>query len=300
MEFKDMNSEEQSPVDTSTDELSQTQNTEVQDKEPSKSEMEAILDLSSVKKFKFDGKEMDYDTLKRATLLQSDYTRKAQELAKEREAFSGQKKYDDNLKYDLEMVRKDPSLASKFKETYPERYHWHLDYARPSNSATEQSNGLDKQTSQPTANLPPEILKKLEMVEKLHDRAEKQSIAAIDKQLDATFQQLSKDFPLGRVKEVMTDLETLQRQGVIPRDENGEIDDKMFFDVVKELYKNSHDDNEKGASGYFSQKMKAQIEGSKKASDVGIGGQTPGQAAKRISRIRDVNHDEVVSSLSTI
>src|SRR3954464_16064772 len=80
-----------------------------------------MVDLESLEKFRYAGREMTPKELQQAVMLQSDYTRKTQQLAEER-------KYYDNLSADLSAVAQNPQLAAKFKEVYPEKFHDYLAY----------------------------------------------------------------------------------------------------------------------------------------------------------------------------
>ncbi len=90
---------------------------------------EDIAELEKVigeKKFKFEGRELTLTELKRAMLRQDDYTKKTQDLArqkKEMESVTERTKYIDNFKADLAAVRANPALAKEFKKIYPEHFH---------------------------------------------------------------------------------------------------------------------------------------------------------------------------------
>jgi hypothetical protein len=110
-------------------EQSQSQETpEVLDKElaPSAETPEAapeLVDLDTMDKFKFGGREWTPKELEAAYMRQQDYSRKTQEIAQER-------KYYDNLPYDLDMVKNNPALVNQFKQVYPAKFHSWIDSCR--------------------------------------------------------------------------------------------------------------------------------------------------------------------------
>ena len=68
-----------------------------------------IPDLEKLAKFRYKGKTLTLDDLQKMGMMQNDYQKKTQELAKER-------KYWDNLDSDLGNVRDNPKLANEFKK----------------------------------------------------------------------------------------------------------------------------------------------------------------------------------------
>src|SRR3990167_2821971 len=82
-----------------------------------------IPELDKFERVKWEGKDWSLKDLKNSVLMHSDYSRKTQEISEER-------KFYDNLRYDLDAIRKNPDLESKFKELYPEKFHSYLDYVR--------------------------------------------------------------------------------------------------------------------------------------------------------------------------
>ncbi len=95
----------------------------------------AIVELDKLEKFKYRGKEWTPKDLEAATLRQSDYTKKTQELAQER-------RFVENLPYDLMAVSRDPAKASQFKQVYPEKFHQFLEDFLSSNQTNPQSQGV--------------------------------------------------------------------------------------------------------------------------------------------------------------
>lgn len=88
--------------------------TETEQQEPQ------ITDLDKLEKFKWGGNEYSPKDLTNLVMMRSDYTRKTQELAKERQ-------FVESFASDISFLKDNPSQISKFKEIYPEKYHAYAD-----------------------------------------------------------------------------------------------------------------------------------------------------------------------------
>lgn len=231
-----------------------------------------LIDLDAMDKVKWQGKELTKEELKKAFMFQSDYTKKTQELSKERQ-------YADNLSYDLEKVLRDPSLADAFKEIYPKKYHAALERVLSFTQSTKQAPVQEQQSQRPDPFLQEKISqldRHDKMLKDLMTNYESKEIEAIDAKLESMAQKFSQEFPLAEEPTVLAKAEILLER----KRENGEklnISD----DEWKGLWKAEHEKQEKAFNGYYEKKFKQQTTASKKGRDVGPGGGTPGQAPKR-------------------
>lgn len=242
----------------------------------------AVLDLAKAEKFLFEGKEMTYEDLKKAYLRQQDYTKKTQALADER-------KFIDNLSFDLKKVKSNPALASEFKKLYPEKFHAYLDVILDQAQAKAEAQGG-------TAQLPPEILDKLsqheEMLNSFQQERQQAEQAKISNTLEQYEQKFLKKYPQAEIGSVYHALETHVKQ---MREENPDYGFKDLSEkVVEQFYKNQHDYFTKR----FSDWQKSQLNSIRKANsdgaDIPSGGGIPGEAPKKM-RLKDVA-DHIMSS----
>ena len=222
------------------DEIVEQQVTEQpeQDSEPQ------VLDLDSAEKFKFQGREWTPEELRNAYMMQSDYTRKTQAIAEER-------KYYENLQYDLEAVSKNPALAQEFKRIYPEKYHAYLNYA-VRNTPQTQSQNVEQQSQ----GLDPKFLERFEKIERSMSSWEKEmhdkQISAIDAELDAKFKQLSEKYPMADEEAVIARAQALLSQGQ-------NLDDKVWDN----LWKSVHERYQSLAEQHYAKKVSEQKQANK-------------------------------------
>jgi len=226
-------------------------------------EAQAILDLAQVGKFKINGQDMTYEDLQKAMLRQQDYTKKTQELA-------GERKFIDNLRFDLESVKGDPRLAEKFKQIYPEKYHGYLAFAL-NQQQTQAPQGL------PTAQLPPELAEKLEQHERMLSEFRTESQAATSEALDSMFSSLESDlqkkYKLADLTHVYGMVENYIAENQISSKDmlkNKEATQKMF----EQFTKASHDAVTKRYKEFQQEELQKAKQVNAKASDIGRGGGT--------------------------
>lgn len=224
-----------------------------------------LVDLDSVGKFRYGGKEYTPKSFQGAYVPKSEYTKKTQAYAEER-------KFYDNLRYDLASVKTDPSLIERFKQIYPEKYHSYLDFV--SNSMNQQNQQQSQQfQNQPAAD--PRYLARLEQVErKFHD----QEVRSAETEIQNRFNVLSKKFP-------MADEEAVLARAQIMAEKGEELDDKSW----ESLWKMVHDKNQKLADQHYSKKVTNQKQLNQKGKDAGAGGGTPGAAPKMPKTIKEAS-----------
>ena len=261
------NTEAPAPADTSSDSKIEAApdlnlKTEVQDTQ----EAQAIMDLAKVGKFKINGQDMTFDELQKAMLRQQDYTKKTQELAAER-------KFIDNLQYDLQSVKKNPALAAQFKQIYPEKFHAYLAFAM-SGSTPEQA----VQAAQTGQQLPPEVLERIERQEQILnsmlDESRQGTTEALDSMFTSFEAEAQKKFKLADMTHVYGAVETyLTENGITSKDlmKNKAAAQKMF----DEFTKRSHEAVKKRLDDYNRETIAQTKQVNAKAADIGRGGGTP-------------------------
>lgn len=266
----DQVSTEQAP---SLDTKSSTQEQQIQ---------EAIYELKENGKFKFGGKEYTAEDIKRmqqGEMRLSDYTKKTQSLAEERKSFEAEKKYNDNLYYDLEAVRENPSLANKFVEVYPAKFH---SYLKDVLSRTQQQDLAQQQTqthqrSQPDVELLTKFGSLNEKVSKLEKFHLDQEAGKVQLEIEQKISTLSKKYPDALRKMVLSDAYETHSKGV-----------KMTDDVWEEIFKTNDQAMKDLVKTKYGNLVKKQAEANNKAKDVDAGGGTVGKAPPKFKRIEDV------------
>jgi hypothetical protein len=237
--------------------------------EKTPTEAQALFDLSKAEKFLFKGKEMTLTDIEKSMLRQDDYTKKTQSLAEER-------KYYDNLPTDIEAVKRNPSLISEFKKIYPEKYHRFIDVL----GLTEQKQeGARPQT----AELPREYLERLNRIEQSVTEREKEMFNA---KLESIESGLTKRYGRANLTDVYGAADTFFRENNI---QPSQLDEKM----LEPFFKASHEYNVQQFKAWQQEELKLTKENNDRASDIGKGGGTPGQAPKKM-RLKDVD-DHIVS-----
>lgn len=221
-----------------------------------------ILDLDSVDKFKFGGKEWTPGDFKNSVMFHSDYSRKTQALAEER-------KYYDNLSADLATVRKNPQMASEFKKHYPEKFHAYLDYVSPNQPKPDANTG---KSDSPYAN-DPALMERLDRLESDHKERQVQLIEA---EIDARFKTLSPKYPMADEEAVIARALALDSRG-----------EKLTPKVWESIFKSVHDQGQKRAEKFYADKVEKQKTANQKGRDVAAGGGTPGTAPKAPRTIKE-------------
>ena len=228
---------------------SQVESTETQSVEAQSSEQPSVVDIGSLERFKYNGREMTPKEFGEAYLRHEDYSRKTQAIAEER-------KYYENLNYDLEAVKNNPALADKFKQIYPEKYHGYLKWVASEQSATNKQ----VQEKDPEQSFKEEFYA-------LKKEINEQKISAINAELDAKFTKFLDKFPYADEEAVVARAQVLLDKG-----------EKLTDKVWESLFKASNDRTQGIAEKHYSDKFKKQNQANLKGKDVPAGGATPGAA----------------------
>ncbi len=224
-------------------------------------EAKAIFDLSKAEKFMLNGKEMTLKQLESERLMQQDYTRKMQEIAKDRE-------YRDNFEADLAKIESNPRLLSEFKRIYPKAYHRAAEFAARGiehRGQTPESQGTATQEQ-----LIDQIVEK--KIGPIQSELDAYKNEAAVKQLDGIFSEMKVKFPQAEEEFVLARLQAL-------KDQNVDINKAK----IVEVFKHFHDRDLASKTKYHTEQLEKQKTANAKARDVPSGGGIPGQAPKKFN-----------------
>lgn len=234
----------------------------------SQSEAPEITDLGSLEKFLYEGKEWTPQDLKKAIMMQSDYTRKTQAIAKEKE-------FTEALKWDLPKVLKNPSLIIEFKKIYPESYHAWIDEV-VGDLVSDQPEQREEEVQAPSDNI---VMKRIQRLETTLNNYERKSFDSEVKvktaEINSLFDKMSKKYSYAKEKEVISDAQLLLEQ-------KGE-GEELTEDDWNSLWKSSHDDSLKRFGQYQKGLVDQQKQASSRARDVPAGGGVVGNAPQKLN-----------------
>lgn len=241
---------------------------------------EAIAELEKMERFKFEGREWTPEDLKAAIMRYKDYTKKTQALAKERESVESERKFYENLSFDIQAVLSNPSLVGKFLEVYPEKFHKYL------KEAFQKTPGQSTGQRDQSAGTPDvELLSRLQKLEKtLHD----QEVAKQESYIDTQVEKLSKKYPNALPKVVLASIHDKYLRGEELTEEDWE---RAFEESEKEM-------TELLAKRY-GEKVKAQGKANEKARDVEAGGGTPSSAPKKITSFKEAREAAIKAATAS-
>lgn len=272
------------PDPSSTEQQASPDVTQEQTQTPAQAQ--AIADLSKFKEIMLDGQKLTLDQLRKERLMQSDYTKKTQELAKQRQE---SEKYSSNVWADLEKVKQNPALAAEFKKIYPAQYHQALRFVM-------QQQAM-QQTQQPQqASLPPELEEKISRYDQFIDQTMKEKVEAerqaLDKSLETIESNLQKKYP--RADAITAYTLADQKRLQIEQETGQKLSPKEINEQFMEpFFKASHEHQLKQFNEWNKEQAKTARNVNRQASDVGRGGGTPGSAPAKV-RLKDVA-DQVIS-----
>jgi hypothetical protein len=241
---------------------------------------EQITDLDSLERFRFGGREMTPKDLQAAVLMQSDYTRKTQALAEERKALESETKYYENLNYDLNEVRNDPSLVEAFKKVYPEKFHAYLDmYGIGKGGAQQTQEDGTRQGHDPV--LYQRVQELNDNFNALQQEKEEAAIQASEQYLESLYSELGQKYPNADPNVI-----TLQAQRYM-EDLRAKGDERdLSKEEFEQLFQASDTAFIERAKAYQSSLVQAQRQANMAGRDVKAGGAIPGtppQKARTIS-----------------
>lgn len=244
-----------SPETNNVNPESQAPRAEAQSGMPSGDVAMAIAELDKMDKFKLDGQEWTLKDLKAAIMRQKDYTQKTQTLSEERKSFQEERKFHENLAWDLQKVRDNPEMAKEFVKIYPQAFHKHVEEFLKANT---QNPAQQNQVQRPQVDI--QTLSRLDKLEKFYND---QEVSRQEAEITKTVDELSKKYPdAANFREMVLSRAYEARMG----GSNLTNDDweKIFKDVdgeVSELLK-----------AKYGSLVKKQMEANTRAKDVGAGG----------------------------
>lgn len=230
-----------------------------------------LIDLDAQDKFIWQGKEYTPEDLNKAVLMQSDYTKKTQALAEER-------KFYDNLEYDLDNVLSGLASAEDFKKIYPEKFHGVLD------RFLKQTQQVEEPTSQDQSEEPESLKVALKKIEELENKLgtydnkfREEKIEAEQAHLDVIFEKYSDKYDFADEDAVVNHAQRML-------EENRDNPNFQFTEGVWErLFKRDHEMRLQKFNEYEKRRQKAQLDKSRRGSDGGPGGEAPGRERKKMT-----------------
>ncbi len=225
----------------------------------------STVDIDKLEKFMFEGKEWTKDDLRKSVLMHQDYTRKTQEVANERKAIETERKFNENMPYDLEKVARDPNLADQFKRLYPQKYHAVVDKLLTSMGIAPKAQTAQVQDQR--ASLPQAELERIDRLESMLKTYETEKY---ETQLNATFDKLKAQYPKASEEMIIARAQAALNSGV-------ELNDSQFA----KLFKDDHEKRTKEFDDYYLSKIKDQKSANRKGRDVPPGGAEPSGAAPK-------------------
>lgn len=239
-------------------------------------------DLDKADRFRFEGRDWTRDELKAAYLRQQDYTRKTQSLADERrgfeenrKAFESDRKYYENLPADLDAVRKNPSLAQQFIQTYPEKFHQALKMVL---------NGQTSQMGQNTQNAQPQFpVEYMSRIAKLESFYEQQEVAKHEATINQTMGELSKKYPDALQELVVARVHEHYNQ-LLKENPNATLSQSAWENAFKQVDQFMKDRDVSRTR----EMQKKQLEANKRSGDVSSGGGTIGRAPQKFNSLKEV------------
>lgn len=223
----------------------------------------SVVDIDKLEKFMYEGKEWTKDDLRRSILMHQDYTKKTQEVASERKAIESERRFAENVPYDLEKLSRDPTLISEFKRVYPQKYH------ATAEKILERLGIQSPKVDQPKPNDYSAEVARLERVEQWMNTVETEKM---QQHLDHTFDKLKTKFPEADELVVIAKAQARRNQGE-------DIKDSDF----EKWFKDDHENRAKKLEDYYLGKIKDQKAANRKGRDVPAGGEAPSAPAKKLS-----------------
>lgn len=250
----------------------------VDTQEAQKSQTTDLPDLDKLERFRFKGREMTRKELEDSFLMRGDYTKKTQEVAEAR-------KYADNFHADLRAIVKDPRLLAEMRKVYPPDYvqitEEILKQLKPAFSQQQQPQATDQSAQ---SNLPPEVLERLEKVDRWERDMQERSTQAMLEQINTLHERMGKKYPYA-------DPDVVDNRVSLAIEKGLKVDSANLSTIYENAYK-QHDAALKSRFDEMNKKkVEEQVKAGRKARDVGAGGATPGSAPKKYTKIADVGRD---------
>jgi len=237
---------------------------------------QAIHDLEKLGKFKFEGQEWTAKDLRDAILRQKDYTQKTQALSKDRESFSQEQKFYENLYQDLNSVKNNPQLAQEFIKIYPEKFHSYLKQILEEDQNQTQSQNVQKPQQQQF-----DVDREARM-QKLEKFYQDQEVAKNEAMISQTVEKFSKKYPDALKEVVIGRVYEAHNRGEQINDDTWETAFKTVDAQMKDMWK-----------AKYGEMVKQQTEVNKKSQDVPSGGGTIGRAPAKFNKFSDITENAI-------
>lgn len=238
---------------------------------------EAITDIGGISKFSFGGEEYTPERLSQIFGEHKSWSEQVKEYEKVKE-------FEDNLEIDIENVLNDPRLAPRFKQVYPQKYHFLVDrfLSKPGQTLAQTGNAQ-------TPALPKEFLTEFNQLRNqigtISQKFTQTEIDAANAKMDAIFPKMLTKFPLANEDQVLTKAEAM-----LSRKE------KVTDAVWERLFRESHEGMSKRADQFYGTKMKSQIDKGQRGKDSPAGGGVPGMKPNK-PRTFDEAREAMLASL---
>lgn len=250
-----MENEEIIPTGTSEE---STLDTAPEAGEESSAQAEQVLDLDSVGKFKYGGRDWTTKELQNAIMRQEDYTRKTQSLAQER-------KFAENFAFDAARVMDNPKLFQQFADLYPPKYVETLKAALGDKLQTQQTND-------PKSSNQLEYEARIKKLEQYFEQTQKEShdakVQANEAMIDRFMSELKPKYKFVDEEAVLARAQSLYEKGA----------DLTKMTTWEKIYKDVHGRTEKLFNDHYKSMFQNQKQAGSKARDTASGGGIPGQA----------------------
>lgn len=242
-----------------------------------------ILDLDKLERFRFENRELTPKELKRAFLRQEDYSRKTQELSKERESVEQSKQefnwYAKNFQADLPRVLKNPALLKEMAKHYPE------EFVQRASEIVKSLGQRGTESSAPKADDNP-LAREIEAIKEWKGDVEAQiqqaNAAKADALLETWFGSCEKKYPEAEIvvcTEIARQLATKLEAQRPPQ--------QFTQEHLERIFKADHESREAKYAKKYRAKVEEQKGASSKAKDTGAGGGTPGHAPVKARTIKE-------------
>jgi hypothetical protein len=271
-------SPESSTQDVQEVKVESTDNTRDQS-EPQTNVEAQIADLEKIGTFKYQGKTWNVGELEKAILRQQDYTKKTQSVSEERKAIEEDRKYYDNLYYDLEKVKANPKLANEFINLYPEKFHSYLE-----NVLSYSNTQVQQQYETPTPTYAQPDIKLLSRLDRLEKTYQTQEVEKATQSIQTTMDSMAKKYP-----------DALPEVCLARAYEAHNAKVKMTPEVWEDIYKTSDKQMKSWAKERYGDMVKKQTTANEKARDVKSGGDTLGRAPKTFNKFDDITNNMMAS-----
>lgn len=226
-----------------------------------------LTSLDALSEFEFQGEKYTPDQLHE---IITGY----KSLSDRQSSSASDERYLANIDVDIEAVLEKPSLAAKFKEIYPQKFHSILDRVLKSSGKTQDSQ------SPTNGQLPREFLDEFGQLKQgyqsLANQVHQYAVQAANAKIEAILPKLIEKYPMAIEDQVLARAEAFLSNG-------GKLTDAYWERLVRE----SHDVAQKKADAYYKRQLEGQLQKGKSGADAPAGGATPGMAPRKIKSFAD-------------